>query len=54
MSICRLLFQSDSTIKKNISADGKHVRGRTRILADSARKRNRKEVCGSIINQELT
>jgi hypothetical protein len=26
------------------SADGKHASGRTRILVDSARKRNRKEV----------
>ena len=27
-----------------MSADGKHPRGRTRILTDSARKRNRKKV----------
>jgi len=27
-----------------MSADGKPARGRTRILTDSARKRNRKEV----------
>ena len=29
---------------ENISADGKHVHSRLRILTDSARKRNRKEV----------
>ena len=29
---------------ENISANGKHVHSRLRILTDSARKRNRKEV----------
>jgi len=30
-----------------MSADGKPARGRIRILSDSARKRNRKEVLGN-------
>jgi hypothetical protein len=30
--------------KKNMSADGEHASGRTRIVTDSARKRKRKEV----------
>jgi hypothetical protein len=33
-----------SVVAENMSADGKHPRGRTRILSDSARKRNRKKV----------
>jgi hypothetical protein len=37
-----------------MSADGKPIRGRTRILTDSAKKRNRKEDWRIIIKQELT
>jgi len=38
----------NSCLYDTISADGKPARGRTRILTDSVRKRNRKEVLVNI------